>query len=176
MKIKQILFPTLALLIVCVAASAALALTNEVTKDRIAAQQQQKTEQAMAAVLPADRYEQVTQADGAILYAAYQNGAQIGWVGSGSAKGYGGVVEVMTGVDLQRAVTAIEIVSCADETPGLGQNVDTPAFKQQFAGISGSVQLGENIDAVTGATISSAAVRDAVNQVLTLVQQEGTQP
>ena len=47
MKIKQILFPTLALLIVCVAASAALALTNEVTKDRIAAQQQQKTEQAI---------------------------------------------------------------------------------------------------------------------------------
>ena len=54
-----------------------------------------------------------------------------------------------------------------NETPGIGMKVADPSFTEQFAGVKADrLTLGENIDAATGATVSSEAVVDAVNAAL----------
>jgi Na+-translocating ferredoxin:NAD+ oxidoreductase RnfG subunit len=48
MKLKQILLPTLALLVICLVVTAALSVTNHFTKDAIAKQAQQQITQTQA--------------------------------------------------------------------------------------------------------------------------------
>ena len=54
-----------------------------------------------------------------------------------------------------------------NETPGIGTKADEPAFKDQFAGLRVSrITLNADVDAVSGATITSAATVNAVNAAL----------
>lgn len=83
--------------------------------------------------------------------------------------GFGGNIGVMVGFDLESdKLTGIGIVS-HKETPGLGARVTEPTFSQNFKGRSLNEifmvrQDGGTIDAVSGATISSRAVCDAVRR------------
>lgn len=180
--VKGILIPTLALFLICVVVTAALAGTNALTADKIAALEAQNQAEAMARVLPADEYVQKTGSlDGTetSYYIARQGGQAIGAVYITAAKGYGGDVSVMTAIKADGAIAAVEILAAADETPGLGQNAMKPDFAAQFAGKSGQVDVVKNgaaenqVNALTGATITSRAVADAVNQALALFEKEG---
>ena len=93
--------------------------------------------------------------------------ALTGEVHTGSAKGFGGDVTVNATLDDAGVVTAIQIdANC--ETPGFGQRVmEEEDFQKQFVGKSGPFVLGENVDALSGATITSTAVVEALNQALT---------
>lgn len=180
--VKGILIPTLALFLICVVVTAALAGTNALTADKIAALEAQNQAEAMARVLPADEYVQKTGSlDGTetSYYIARQGGQAIGAVYITAAKGYGGDVSVMTAIKADGAIAAVEILAADDETPGLGQNAMKPDFAAQFAGKSGQVDVVKNgaaenqVNALTGATITSRAVADAVNQALALFEKEG---
>ena len=97
--------------------------------------------------------------------------AEIGMVFTASAKGYVGDVTVMVGIGADGKVTGIEILS-HDETPGLGANSTKPEFKNRFVGKSGVLMVsktsneGQNVQAITAATITSKAVTSAVNASL----------
>ena len=86
------------------------------------------------------------------------------------AKGYGGTVSVMVGIGTDGAITGLEILSHA-ETPGLGANAVKPDFKDRFIGKSGELTVdktsneGQNVQAITAATITSKAVVSAVNAI-----------
>ena len=94
----------------------------------------------------------------------------MGYVFTTAAKGYGGDVEIMTGVDAEGKITGISILSI-EETPGLGMNAKKDSFKDQYKGKSGELAVnkdGGEIVAITSATITSRAVTSAVNQALAL--------
>ena len=80
-------------------------------------------------------------------------------------KGFGGDVGVMVGYDVNRdTLTGIGITTMK-ETPGLGTRVADPAFTGQFTGKPADARLksqGGDIDAVSGATISSIGVVTAL--------------
>ena len=79
----------------------------------------------------------------------------------------------MTGMDADGKVTGMEILAI-EETAGLGMNAKKDDFKNQYNGNSGEFTVvksdaGENeIQALTGATITSQAVTDAVNNAVEL--------
>ena len=81
----------------------------------------------------------------------------------------------MVGIKLDGSINKIEIVSCDDETPGLGQNIKTDDFKSRFEGLFGTLTVGEDVDAWSGATISSTAVCNAVNAALELYSENVTE-
>ncbi|MEE1018899.1 MAG: FMN-binding protein, partial [Acutalibacteraceae bacterium] len=81
--------------------------------------------------------------------------------------GYGGKIKVMVGIDNGGTVKKVAIISADDETPGLGQNVKTDEFLSRFENVSSA----SGVDAWTGATISSTAVKGAVNEALELYNQ-----
>ena len=104
-----------------------------------------------------------------------KDGKIIGYIFKTSAKGYGGEIQVMTAVKPDASVAAVEILDASGETPGLGQNVTEEYFYSQYNGRphdivvvkGGNADKAKNeIDAVTGATISSKAVTEAVNTAI----------
>lgn len=176
---REILIPTLSLFIICLCVTALLAATNMITKDEIARQQELAAAESRQTVCPgAADFEKIDYEDSSVeCYAALdESGEIIGYAISSASKGYGGDIKVMTGINAgDGTVIAINVYDNSGETPGLGVNTSGEKFTSQFAGMSTDTGVtvdkdaGKNpgsipVDSVTGATISSRAVTDAVNQ------------
>ena len=147
----------------------ALGLVNMVTAPAIAANEEKTRNEAMAEVLPADSYEQVSYTGGdATVEAVYQAGDAGYVVQVSPATSFNSGLTIMVGVDANGACSGISIVSTS-ETSGLGSNASREEFRNKFVGASGSVAVTKDngdIDALTGATITSRAVCDGVNAAL----------
>lgn len=164
----KVLFPAAVLLIICIVISAALALTNSLTKDKIAQLSAESEKKSMRRLLPADSYKSATVKYGGKEYTDYtasdSSGDTVGYVITVDQNGYGGAISVMTAIDSTTdEIVAVEVLDASSETPGLGQNTAKEDWYSQFDGKSGELTVGKDIDAVTGATISSKAVTKAVN-------------
>ena len=92
-----------------------------------------------------------------------------------SKEGYGGSIQFSMGVKMDGTIGGIEIIEMS-ETAGLGAKCVEDEFKSQYQGKSGEVSLvkgeasNENeVSAISGATITSKAITNAVNQVLKFV-------
>ena len=188
---KYILKLTVTLLITCVVVAGLLGGVNAITKDKIAAINWEKTVAAMKAVvadpdattfsdaLPnTPEMEAACVAGGATLQSVYEvqvDGAPAGYAIKVSATGSQGAIEMMVGVDGEGAVTGVSIVKHS-ETSGIGtkvaDNEPTAAgvgVLTQFEGMSaadGTLTVGVNVDAISGATVSSRGVTGGVNAAL----------
>ena len=178
-NIKTIIVTTLILTVICGISAAGLALANELTADRIASAEAKAEKKAMSRVIAADNYVDGTVELNGVeskYYTAEKDGSIAGYVFTVSKNGYGGAVKVMTGIAPDGKIAAVEVLDASEETPGLGQNVAKKAFWTQFKGLSGEVSVGGNVEAVTGATFSSKAVAESVNEALILynkITEEG---
>ncbi len=86
-----------------------------------------------------------------------------GDIHEGSAKGFASDVRVQLTMDASGAITGLAIES-SGETSGFGTRcMEDPTFAEQFIGKTAPFVLGENIDALAGASITSGAVVTAVN-------------
>ena len=171
--VLKILKLTVTLLIICAAVAAVLAGVNAITKDKIAAIQVEKTQQAISQVLPdVSGLEQLTlSGDTGIVKSVYK--AENGYAVEVAPNGFDGAVTMMVGIS-EGKVTGISVISHT-ETPGLGavaaaNNAKGEAFRGQFVGQSGTLQIGNEIDAMSGATITSKAVVAGVNAALEFVE------
>ena len=189
---KYLAVLTAKLLVTCVIVAGLLGWVNSITAGPIAAITKANTEAAMVAVVAdpestfSDKLE-ITQAmtDAAAAYKttvteAYQvtasDGSAAGYAVKVSASGSQGTIVMMVGVDAEQAVTGVSIVTNA-ETSGIGSKVmgnePLPAsgvgVLDQFIGMShanGDLAVGTNVDAITGATVSSKGVTTGVNGAL----------
>ena len=169
---KGILVPTAILFIICVVVSSALVGTNALTMDKINEQALKKADESRMLVLPAAESFEI-QNDGE-YYIGKTGGETVGYVFETDSKGYGGTVEVMTGIDTEGNITGVVILS-HNETPGLGANAEKAEYTDQYkqpAPESGlelvkfQTPSEGQIEALTGATITSKSVTDAVNDAV----------
>lgn len=109
---------------------------------------------------------------------AMQGGEAIGYVITGTtSEGYGGEIQLTTGILNDGTVTGIAFLSIA-ETAGLGMNASQPEFYDQFANkqvekfevVKDGATEDSQIDALSGATITSNAVTGDVNAALVYFQ------
>ena len=164
----------LRLFIFALVASVLLAVTNEVTKGPI---EQQKLASKMAAlntVLPGCEYEQVEyegisddSALDEIFIGKNADGSIKGYALTANPQGYGGEIPITLGVSEGGYVTQVYVGSL-QETQGLGSRVGDDAFKEQFIAIAADPDtLRNDVDTIAGATISSSAFVNAVQEMLT---------
>ena len=126
------------------------------------------SDEACKAVLPdAATFEAVESATSGVQAAVK---ADTGWVIQASAKGFGGQVPVIVGLDVDGAIVGVSFPENS-ETPGYGAqlfeegNEKAAALAASLVGKSGEVAIGD-VDAISGATVSSKAVVEAVNIAL----------
>ena len=163
----------LRLFIFALVASVLLAVTNEVTKGPI---EQQKLASKMAAlntVLPGCEYEQIEyegisddSALDEIFIGKNADGSIKGYALTANPQGYGGEIPITLGVSEGGYVTQVYVGSL-QETQGLGSHVGDDAFKEQFIAIAADPDtLRNDVDTIAGATISSSAFVNAVQEML----------
>lgn len=155
--------------IITMCAAFLLAATRELTYDTIQLRSLQEKEAARSAVfMQADGFVQMdVQAQAPVLdcYAAQSGGEHAGYVCTVEKRGYGGPIEVVVGLRPDGTVTGISVGGeNFAETAGLGAKTKETSFTSQFANKRAPLVLRMDIDAVTGASISSQAVLDAVNE------------
>lgn len=163
---------TLTLFLITTIVAGLLGLVNYVTANTIAEQIAQKAENAMRQVLEADGYEPLDVPEDSAVTAAYRAGDK-GYVVRVAPNGFGGAIDMMVGVDVSGAVTGVAIVS-QSETASLGANCTREDFRAQFTGKTGTLSVskdGGEIEALTGATVTSRAVTEGVNTALEFVQE-----
>lgn len=159
------------LFLIALIAGLALGATYYVTKEPIAEQTRLAAEAARTEVFEGtftlDTQEKLPEAI-KTLYIA--KGEQDGYVMEVEASGYGGIFTVTVGVTADGVITGV-VVGDNSETPGLGKNAQKPEFAAQFAGKDGAITVkkgggaSENeVDALTGATITTQAVVNAVDE------------
>jgi len=175
--VKYILRLALTLLAITAVVAAALAGVNSITAPAIAQLKAEKTQQAIEAVLPGGG-EEVDFPETALVSKVYAS--ETGYAVEVTPGGFDNTITMMVGVDKAGNVLGIDIISHT-ETAGLGAVADagTPAgvsFREQFIGMSGAVSVtkdGGEVEAITGATITSRAVCDGVNAALEVVGKMG---
>ena len=180
---------TVTLLVTCVVVAAALGGVNAVTEEKIDAINWANTVAAMKAVVAdpdnttfSDELpltDEMTAASGSVtldsVYEAQVGGATAGYAIKVVASGSQGKIEMMVGVDGEGTVTGVSIVKNA-ETAGIGSKVMTNmptasgvGVLSQFEGKSaadGLLAVGTNVDAISGATVSTRGVTNGVNAAL----------
>ena len=184
-----------ALLVITLVAGLALSAVNEITKEPIAKAEETARLEAYETVFPDAELETPQDLDALleggqaaidsggltgctvsdILYANDANGERIGYVVAAvSPNGYGGDISVAVGIDAKTStITGFSVLSNS-ETAGLGARCTEDEFVSQFAGkdatsieyVKGGGAAGNQIDAISGATVTTNAVTEAVNSAL----------
>ena len=165
------------LLLIAGVMAAALAGINSVTAPIIEKLNYEKTQEAVSAVLEGGG-DEIAAPEMALVSKMYQG--ENGYAVEVTPGGFDNTITMMVGVDNEGNVSGISIISHT-ETAGLGAvaDADTPkgvAFREQFIGTSGSVAVskdGGEMDAITGATITSRAICVGVNAALECVANMG---
>jgi electron transport complex protein RnfG len=157
--------------IVCLVSSSVLAVVNAVTEPNIEKQRLKQETGALSLIMPeASVFKPHTKEDKTNYYIAYGQDNKIkGFIIKAEGKGYSSVIEILAGLNEKLEITDIVIIS-ANETPGLGSRVSEPSFIGQFKGKD--IASIDNVQAITGATISSSAVIRAVKNYLTQLKPE----
>ena len=182
---KELFKLTVVLTIICSLAATALALVYTITKDPIAYQQRLKKLRAIKAVQPDYdnepdqdyidlKTDESAEGDGGLtrFYITKKGDTPTGVVFMTSAVGYGGLIDLMVGVNPEGTITGVQVLRHT-ETPGLGAKITEDTFIQQFPernlqNTTWSLKKeGGDIDQISGATISPQAVVKALNQGLT---------
>ena len=183
------------LTVISLVVAALLGVVNSITEDKIAAIDAENTRIAMSAVAPegsefGDKMEvtddmvaaAATQSGKILeLYPVTNGGAEAGYVMKISASGSQGTIVMMVGVDANKAITGISVVSHS-ETSGIGTKVvenkpnsaGMPVL-DQFVGLSGagSLVVGSNITAISGATVSTKGITMGANAALAVADVLG---
>ena len=109
-------------------------------------------------------------------------GSLLGYAFTAEGNGYQGTIQLLVGVDSKlQKMTGIEVLE-SQETPGLGAEIAVSNFKDQFKGLplSHKIEYVKNqkptkdyeIEAITGATISSRAVVNILNDKIEKIEKE----
>lgn len=189
---SKIIKDAMALTAITLVSGLALGAVHGITEEPIARQEELAKQEAYQEVFPdASEFEAVTLDEGLteqlrssldgegytaqsiqeVMEALDGSGEKMGYAFTVvSSKGYGGDIQFSIGIQNDGTVNGISILSIS-ETAGLGMKADTEEFKSQFAGKqvdaftytkNGASADGE-IDAISGATITTNAMTNGVN-------------
>jgi electron transport complex protein RnfG len=181
---RDIIKTTISLLVICFVTALLLAFVNSTTADKIVQRAKSDAEEKRRQVMTeAKSFEEIKDwqnrdESGLIreAYAAYDGQEIIGYVFSVVPKGYGGDINVTVGVKADKTISGVQIGD-NKETPGLGSKANDESFKGQYIGkgigkeikvVKRAPSADDEIEAISGATISSRAVTNAVQASATL--------
>jgi len=101
-------------------------------------------------------------------------GQIVGYAAVGQAPGYGGPIETLVGVDPAGQILGVKIVS-RRESPGFFRLLEEADLMGQFARrqVTDPLQIGDDLDAITGATISAEGVASSVHLAIREVAANG---
>ena len=179
---------------------AALGVVNNITKEPIAKTKQEAKEAASKKVFPtaakvatSDKVDYASINDvvhqlgyptvdiDELAVALDSSGAPLGYVVTATtSEGYGGDIQIIIGISVDGTVQGLDFLTI-NETVGFGLNAKEPEFTEQFVGkkvlafeyTKTGATKDSQVDAISGATITTSAVVDAINASVMIVNLLG---
>lgn len=155
------IFPVIFITVIVLVSVSLLAFTDSITQDMRESQREQKILDMLNEMYPEmDRY--ILEDE---IYTVFTGEAVAGYAYLAKGKGYGGYIDILVALEDETTIRGISIVRHS-ETPGLGAKITENEYRDQYIGLDIDDAVleydGGQVDAITGATISSKAVADAV--------------
>jgi Na+-translocating ferredoxin:NAD+ oxidoreductase subunit G len=161
-------YPVIFLTIIVLVSVSLLLYINTFTSEVVEAQNRARIQEVLQSIFP--DLTDFQEDEGLIII--YKGDSIEGYAFTASGSGYSGAINMLVGINPDHNIKDISILS-QTETPGLGSRITEKEFTEQFAGLApDDIVLsrdGGSIDAITGATISSRAVTDAVREEMSRV-------
>jgi Na+-transporting NADH:ubiquinone oxidoreductase subunit C len=186
-KKKRILYPVVFMIVVTICFTFLLAFINEITIDTIEEQEALRVKKSVLYTFGFQMFEEpdekvhaffddnitIETVDSTNVY-IFDDGQLAGYAFEFSGKGLWGVISGHIALSPSHdRILGINFTN-HQETPGLGGRIDEYSFKEQFTDLTFNLSqvitlnkaTGGNVDAISGATLTSLAVRDIVNAEL----------
>ena len=158
-RFYAIIFLTLVVLV----ATGLLSLTYSITAKEIERQQYEQLKTYLQDMFPEMNRSELTDD----VYRLYHDDSLLGYAFVATGEGYSGQIRIFIGMEDKDTVKGVIIMSHT-ETPLIGSRITEDSFLSQFAGIDiGKIALrgdGGDVDTITGATISSTTVIEAIRE------------
>ncbi len=165
-RLPRTLYPVLVLVAICLLSGALLGRAQEVTAPIAESNEQARAMQTYSELVPeASSFEPLdcdVEGCTAALEARDDSGALLAYVIVAQSKGYGGDVPIAVAFDPAGVVLSITAMPNS-ETPGLGTNIAKESYIGQYVGMTARQTSADEIDLISGATISSKAALAAFN-------------
>lgn len=149
------------------------------TTPKINEHQARAKELAIKAVLPGAEEIKEVNKDGKTFYEGFKSGGRVGVAMVAEGGGFQGTIELMLGADPDNGkIYGIQILNHA-ETPGLGANIETEDYRNNFAKkpfgdyrvVKRPATDPMEVEAISGATISSEKVTNIVEKAVKDIQR-----
>lgn len=159
---KEMVYPFIVLVVICIVVSALLGLTNSVTAPIIEENARIEAENTRKAVLPeATTFTQVDVIEGMDVESIYKDDGGNGFVITAASKGYGGDVVVTIGFSAEGEIVGIS-ANVSSETQGVGSKAGQRDHLNKYMGRTEAP--GEDTSVlIASATLTSRGFRTAVN-------------
>jgi electron transport complex protein RnfG len=149
---------------ICVVSGLVLFAVHSLTEKRIEGVENSKMARLLSEIFASADFR---EENGIYLAVSRENGELLGYIARAEGRGYGGTITLLVGVTIDGRVKKVRVLSHS-ETPGLGARIAEEDFLSQFENRTVDKVLlrreGGEIDAVSGATISSRGVVNAVRE------------
>ena len=171
---KSLLKPIIVLTAIALVCTAALAGVNSLTKDIIAKAAAEKKAQSMSELFPDETDYEAVEISAELLKkynvsAVSKAKGGSGYVVEHAASGYGGEILMMSAFSPDGKIVGVKILS-HEETSGIGTRVvEGDGFLSQFKDKDCTKEAG--VDAVSGATVSSKATTNGINNACNLFNE-----
>lgn len=173
MQKLKFLKPAIPLTVISVVIALLLAIVNSVTADRIVQNTLIEKEKAIKGIFA--ECEAFSSADqshfsNSVSDAGSVSGASgeiIGYYADVSPIGFKGEISLIVGTDTDGEVIGVSLLS-ASETPGVGTKATDSSYLSKYSGLKSEEVL--SVDTITGATISSRAVRQGISAALSTIE------
>ena len=169
---KFIVVITVKLLVISMITALLLSCVNALTVNKIAENAEREKAEAISSIFPEAEsntpLENVLFEGMSAVYKVHAGENILGYVAEVNPLGFGGEMTVMVGVCTDGTVAGVKLISHS-ETPGLGSRVEDANYLGQYVGKDKSTLKPKvDIDIITGSTVSSNAILDAVNNAVSI--------
>lgn len=173
---KSIIKPTVVLVVICIVVSGLLAFTYNaagVAELATAGLKGEALAEAAPIALPGSTeltVASVTLENSKEVLTVYTD---VGGAGSAffvNVKGYKEGLKMLIGITPDGTIAGIKVTE-HQETTGIGTKALNDDYLSKFIGLSGTVEIGSNVDAISGATYSAKGVASGVNAALAAYEQ-----
>ncbi len=164
---------SITLTVVAIISASLLTYIHGVTAPIIAERQEAEYRQALELFFPDFESFETEKLDDDYFDLIYdRSGNLIGIMSTIQQQGYDGYITYNLALDGTGKILGLLIISHS-ETPGIGDIIATDSFKEQFIGKSFTdpITAGEDVDVISGATVSTAALINSVRRVVGVIAE-----
>ena len=168
--VKSSLKLGLILLVICAVSTGLLAYVNSITAPVINENNIKAQIEARKEVLP--KASDFNDLGDGVFKGVDESGNLAGYTVNVKTAGYGGDIDMIVGINSDNTVSGVAILSMS-ETPGLGAKANDEGFLSQYIAKNKTLELKKDIEAISGATVTSTAVTNGVKKALEKVENIG---